>query len=46
MKVNFIINCNGKWLVLNMQIRAHFIYYSSFTGKCNVAAVVVNINQN
>lgn len=44
MKVNSVINFDGKWLDLNMQIRAHFIYWSCFTAPCNAAAVAVNIN--
>lgn len=42
MKVNPIINFNGKWLDLNMQIRVIFIYWSCETAPCNAAAVAVN----
>lgn len=44
MKVNSVINFDGKWLDLNMQVRAHFIYWSCFRAPCNAAAVAVNIN--
>lgn len=39
MKANPVINFSGKWLDLNMQIRAHFIYW---TAPRNAAAVAVN----